>query len=149
MDEPGLARPVRVLLVDDNPGDVRLVEEAFAEARVRNRLTVAGRCEEALDRLRGRGEYADAAPPDLVLTAVHLPDGTGTELVEAIEETPTLGTVPVVLLTASPSESSVLGDNRADGYLAKPVDGDAFVELCRSIGPFWLQLVVPDEGADG
>lgn len=148
MNESAAVRPVRVLLVDDNPGDVRLLEEAFAEARVANEVTAACRYQEAVDRLHGRGDYADGDRPDVVLTAVHLPDGTGADLVAAVKGTPSLADIPVVMLTVSPSERSVLGDNRADGHLRKPVDGDEFVDLCRAIGSFWVQVVVPADDGD-
>lgn len=143
------ARPVEILLVEDNPGDVDLTLEALEEARVRNTVQVVEDGVEALRYLRREGKYADVRRPDLVLLDLNLPKKDGREVLEQIKDDPALRRIPVVVLTTSDSEKDVLEsyDRHAAAYIVKPVNFDQFAEVVRSIEGFWLSVVqyAPDE----
>ena len=135
--------PPEVLLVEDNPGDVRLVRVALSDGEVDVPLSVVGDGTEALDHLHRRGEYADAPRPDLVLLDLNLPRTTGTEVLEAMQDDPDLARIPVIVLTSStdPDDVATAYELSANAYLTKPVDPDAFVEAVCAIEGFWLRLV--------
>lgn len=135
--------PIEILLVEDNPGDVRLTREALREARVRNRLHVAADGVEALAFLRRIGRYTDAARPDLVLLDLNLPRKNGREVLEEIKGDAALSQIPVVILTTSQAEQDIMESYRlrANAYVAKPVDLDQFMKVVRSIEQFWLEIV--------
>ena len=135
--------PIEILLVEDNPGDVRLTREALCEARVRNRLHVAADGVEALAFLRRTGRYTDAARPDLVLLDLNLPRKNGREVLEEIKGDAALSQIPVVILTTSQAEQDIMESYRlrANAYVAKPVDLDQFMKVVRSIEQFWLEIV--------
>jgi CheY-like chemotaxis protein len=135
--------PIEILLVEDNPGDVRLTREALREARVRNRLHVAADGVEALAFLRRTGRYTDAARPDLVLLDLNLPRKNGREVLEEIKGDAALSQIPVVILTTSQAEQDIMESYRlrANAYVAKPVDLDQFMKVVRSIEQFWLEIV--------
>ncbi len=135
--------PIEVLLVEDNPGDVRLTEEVFREGRIDISLNVVRDGVEALDFLRRRGRFADAKPQDLILLDLNLPKMDGKEVLAEIKTDPELRHIPVVVLTTSTAEADVLGayDLQANCYIVKPVDLDQFVEVVRSIEDFWLAVV--------
>lgn len=136
-------RPVELLLVEDNPGDVELTREALEEARVRNRLAVVEDGVEALAYLRREGRYAGAPRPDLVLLDLNLPRKDGREVLAEIKADPELRRIPVVVLTTSEAEKDVLGayDLYASAYIVKPVDLDQFLGVVRSVEGFWLTVV--------
>jgi two-component system, chemotaxis family, response regulator Rcp1 len=136
-------RPVELLLVEDNPGDVELTREALDEARVHNRLSVVGDGVEALAFLRRQGAHAAAPRPDLVLLDLNLPRKDGREVLAEIKRDPELRRIPVVVLTTSEAEKDVLGayDLYASAYIVKPVDLDQFLSVVRSIEGFWLSVV--------
>ena len=136
-------RPIEILLVEDNPGDVRLTREALIEAKVRNTLTVAWDGVEALACLRQEGEHAGAARPDLILLDLNLPRKDGREVLEEIKGDPELRRIPVVVLTTSEAEQDVLRayDLHVNCYVTKPVDLHQFVRVVRSIEDFWLTIV--------
>lgn len=134
---------VRILLVEDNPGDVRLTEEALKEANVSTTLTVASDGVEALDRLLQRGRFADAVRPDLILLDLNLPRKDGREVLAEIKSNPELKRIPVVVLSTSVAEDDVVFtyNLHANCYIAKPVDLDGFLEVIQSIRDFWLGIV--------
>ncbi|GEL73022.1 MULTISPECIES: response regulator [Myxococcus] len=135
--------PIEILLVEDNPGDVRLTIEALKEGKVRNRLSVARDGVEALAFLRRQGAYADAAQPDLILLDLNLPRKDGREVLAEIKVDPALRRIPVVVLTTSKAEEDILRtyDLHANCYIAKPVDLEQFISVVRSIDDFWLSVV--------
>jgi len=137
------SRPVEILLVEDNPGDVRLTREALREAKVRNNLSVAPDGVEALAYLRKEGQYADAVRPDLILLDLNLPRKDGREVLEEVKADPALRHIPVVVLTSSQAEQDILRayDLHANCYVTKPVDLDQFITVVRSIEDFWFTIV--------
>jgi chemotaxis family two-component system response regulator Rcp1 len=143
------ASPIEVLLVEDSPGDVRLTREAFKDAKVHINLHVASDGAEAMDFLRREGEHAHASRPDLILLDLNLPKKDGRQVLEEIKESPTLKSIPVVILTTSASEVDILRSYRlhANCYITKPVDLDGFLKVVKSIDNFWLSAVkLPHEG---
>jgi len=137
-------RPVQILLVEDNPGDVRLTIEALKEAKVLNKLTVVKDGIEALSLLRRQGEHARAARPDLILLDLNLPRKDGREVLAEIKADDNLKHIPVVILTTSQDEQDVLKSYNlyANCYITKPVDLDQFITVVKSIEDFWLGIVV-------
>jgi chemotaxis family two-component system response regulator Rcp1 len=134
---------IEVLLVEDSPGDVRLTREAFKDAKVHINLRVAADGAEAMAYLKREGEHANAPRPDLILLDLNLPKKDGREVLAEIKESPTLGSIPVVILTTSASESDIRRSYRlhANCYIAKPVDLEGFLKVVRSIDNFWLSVV--------
>jgi CheY-like chemotaxis protein len=141
---PELVRPVEILLVEDNPGDVRLTMEALKEAKVINNLTVLKDGEEALSYLRRQGSYAQAKRPHLILLDLNLPRKDGREVLAQIKADEALKRIPVVVLTTSQDEQDVLRSYNlhANCYITKPVDLDQFISVVRTIEDFWLGIVV-------
>lgn len=141
---------VEILLVEDNPGDVRLIQEALKENKVRNRLHVAQDGVEALAFLRHEGEYADAPRPDLILLDLNLPRKDGRAVLLDIKKDPALRRIPVVVLTTSDDEHDVLTtyNLHANAFVTKPLDLDRFLDIVRQIEGFWLTVVkLPPNGA--
>lgn len=138
-----LGRPVEILLVEDNPGDVRLTIEALKEGRVRNRLSVARDGVEAIAFLRRQGPHAQAPRPDLILLDLNLPRRDGREVLADIKDDAVLRRIPVVVLTTSKAEEDILRtyDLHANCYITKPVDLEQFIAVVRSIDDFWLSVV--------
>ncbi|MEP7153271.1 MAG: response regulator [Nitrospira sp.] len=141
---PELVKPIEILLVEDNPGDVRLTIEALKEAKVINNLTVIKDGVEALAYLRRQGQYAKAARPHLIVLDLNLPKKDGREVLADIKAHDSLKRIPVVVLTTSQAEEDVLKtyNLHANCYITKPVDLDQFVRVVRSIEDFWLGIVV-------
>jgi chemotaxis family two-component system response regulator Rcp1 len=137
------ARPIEILLVEDSPGDVRLTREAFADAKVSNRLSVVTDGVEAIDFLRKRGRFASGTKPDLVLLDLNLPKKDGREVLREMKADESLKRIPVVVLTTSRAEEDILKayDLHANCYITKPVDFPRFLEVVRSIEDFWLTVV--------
>ena len=143
------AKPVEVLLVEDDPGDVLMTREAFEEFKVRNNLNVVSDGEEAMAYLRREGQYADVARPDLVLLDLNLPRMDGRQVLADIKGDDDLASIPVVVLTTSEAEEDVLRSYRlhANAYVTKPVDFDRFIEVVRQIDEFFVTVVkLPPNG---
>lgn len=135
--------PIEILLVEDNPGDVRLTQEGLKEGRVQNELRVVGNGEEALAYLRKEGKYREVERPDLILLDLNLPKKNGHEVLVQIKEDPDLRRIPVVVLTSSKAEEDILKTYNlyANCYITKPVDLEQFIEVVKSIEDFWLEIV--------
>ena len=144
MGIPDLVKPIEILLVEDNPGDVRLTIEALKEAKVINHLTVVKDGVEALAFLRRQGSYTTAPRPHLILLDLNLPRKDGREVLADIKTDDNLKRIPVVVLTTSQDEQDVLKSYNlhANCYITKPVGLDQFVRVVRSIEDFWLGIVV-------
>jgi two-component system, chemotaxis family, response regulator Rcp1 len=143
MINPAQSRPVEILLVEDNPGDVRLTREALKEGKVRNNLYVAPDGVEALRFLKREGEHADAVRPDLILLDLNLPRKDGREVLEEIKQDAVLRSIPVVILTSSQAEQDICRAYalHANCYVTKPVDLDQFITVVKSIETFWFTIV--------
>jgi len=138
-----LAKPVEILLVEDNPGDVRLTREAFRDARVSNRLHTVSDGVEALSFLAREGEYRDAPLPDLILLDLNLPRKDGREVLAKVKADERLRSIPVVVMTTSKADEDVVRAYglHANCYIVKPLDFDRFVDVIRTIESFWLCIV--------
>jgi CheY-like chemotaxis protein len=142
------SRPVEILLVEDNPGDVRLTREALREGKVRNNLYVVSDGVEALEFLRRQGQHTDAARPDLILLDLNLPRKDGREVLQDIKSDPALRHIPVVVLTSSQADQDIIRayDLHANCYVTKPVDFEQFIHVVRTIENFWFSIVkLPQE----
>ena len=135
--------PIEILLVEDNPGDVRLTEEALKESKVRNTLHVARDGVEAIEFLRGRDGNGGGNKPDIILLDLNLPRTNGREVLATIKTDPDLRRIPVVVLTTSRAEQDILEtyDLHANCYIVKPVGLDEFITSVRSVEDFWLSIV--------
>jgi CheY-like chemotaxis protein len=138
-----VGRPVDILLVEDNPGDVMLVEETLDDSRIRNRLHVVSDGEQAMEFVRRQGNHADAPRPDLILLDLNLPRKSGREVLREIKSDPDLKSIPVVVLTSSKSEEDVIKsyELHANAYISKPFDFQQFVKVMHAIEDFWFLIV--------
>ncbi len=139
---------VEILLVEDNPGDVRLTIEVLRDGKFSNRLNVAADGVEAMNFLHRRGGYSNAQRPDLVLLDLNLPRKDGREVLAEIKTDPALKRIPVVVLTTSSTQIDVLRsyELQANCYITKPVDLAQFTKVVRQIQDFWLTIVqLPEE----
>ncbi len=136
-------RPVEILLVEDNPGDVRLTKETLKDSKLLNRMSVVSDGIEAMAFLRREGSYAAAARPDLILLDLNLPRKNGREVLAEIKGDEHLRRIPVVVLTTSIAEKDVLKtyDLHANCYIKKPVNLDQFNSVVRAIEAFWFTIV--------
>ena len=136
-------RPIEVLLVEDDEGDVLMTREALEEGKVLNRLNVVGDGVEALAYLRREQGYTDVTRPDLVLLDLNLPKRDGRQVLEEVKADPDLRRIPIVVLTTSEAEEDVLRsyDLHANAYVTKPVDFERFVEVIRQIDDFFISVV--------
>ena len=136
----GEGKPIEVLLVEDSPGDVRLTQEVFRNTNLSVHLHVASDGVEAMAFLRHEGAYVHAPRPELILLDLNLPKMDGREVLALIKGDDSLKTIPTVILTTSDAEIDILNSYqmRANSYLSKPVQLDAFESLVRSINDFWL-----------
>jgi len=143
MTKEKLGRPIEILLVEDNPGDVRLTKEAFKDSKVLNSLNVAKDGAEAMAFLRREGKYTDAVRPDLILLDLNLPKKDGREVLTEIKNDLNLKRIPVVILTVSKAEEDIIRsyELHANCYIAKPVDLDRFIEVVKAIEDFWFTIV--------
>ncbi|MBI5441319.1 MAG: response regulator [Deltaproteobacteria bacterium] len=142
-------RPVEILLVEDNPGDVRLTREALKEGKIHNNLHVAADGVEALAFLRGQGRYAEAVKPDLILLDLNLPRKNGLEVLQDLKADENLKRIPVVVLTTSSAEKDVMASYNlhANCFVTKPVDIEQFITVVKSVEDFWFSIVkLPPNG---
>ncbi|HTM10010.1 MAG TPA: response regulator [Verrucomicrobiae bacterium] len=140
----------RILLVEDNPGDVRLTIEALKEGKILNEVSVVEDGVEALAFLRRDGKYSDARRPDLILLDLNLPKKDGREVLGEIKQDGDLKKIPVVVLTTSAAERDILRayNLHANCYITKPVDLEQFIRVVQVIEDFWLTIVkLPQESA--
>jgi chemotaxis family two-component system response regulator Rcp1 len=135
--------PIKILLVEDNPGDVRLVIEALKDCKIHNTLDAVEDGTEALAYLRKEGPYANKATPDLILLDLDLPTLSGKEVLELVKSDRNLRLIPIIVLTVSQSEQDILRayDLQANAYVSKPIDFDQFIAVIRSIESFWFTIV--------
>jgi len=134
---------IKILLVEDNPGDVRLTLEALKEGKVNNDINVVNDGVEALAFLRKEGQYANTQRPDVILLDLNLPKKDGYEVLAEIKQDSDLKRIPVVILTTSEAERDILQTYymHANCYITKPVDLDQFITVVKSIETFWLNVV--------
>jgi len=137
------ADEIHVLLVEDDPGDVLMTQEAFEHHKLRNQLHVVSDGVEALSFLRREGEHADAPRPGMILLDLNLPRKDGREVLEEVKNDPALRSIPVVVLTTSQAEEDILRSYNlhANAYVAKPVDFDRFIQVIRQIDDFFVTVV--------
>jgi len=140
-DQP--VRPIEVLLVEDDEGDVLMTREALAEGKVLNRLSVVNDGVEAVEYLRQNGEYHEASRPDLILLDLNLPKKDGRQVLEEVKADESLRRIPVIVLTTSAADEDVLRSYNlhANAYVTKPVDFDRFVDVIRQIDDFFISVV--------
>jgi len=137
------SKPIEILLIEDNPGDVRLTEEVLKENKLRNNLSVARDGKEALAFLRRQGKHSKAIRPDLILLDLNLPKKDGREVLEEIKADENIKRIPVVVLTTSAADKDIFMsyENNANCYITKPVDLEKFINVVQAIENFWLTIV--------
>lgn len=135
--------PIEILLVEDSEPDILLTQEAFEEAKVKNRLHVARDGEEAINFLRRKGPHAQAPRPDVILLDINMPRKNGLEVLQELKADPDLATIPVLMLTTSQAEEDVRNSyaRHANGYVIKPVGFENFLNAIRAFENFWLTFV--------
>jgi CheY-like chemotaxis protein len=138
-----ITRPVEILLVEDNPGDVRLAVEALREGKVHVNMSVVNDGVEAMEFLRRQGPFAHAPRPDLILLDLNMPRKDGREVLAELKADDDLKRIPVVVLTTSKAEEDILKSYNlnANCYITKPVDLHQFIHVVRSVQEFWLTVV--------
>lgn len=138
-----ITRPVEILLVEDNPADIRLTQESMKEAKLCNELHSVTSGKEALDFLYGRGAFADAPRPDIIFLDLNLPGISGHEVLSEIKRDPHLLAIPVVVLTSSESEADILKsyEEHANCFISKPLDFSSFLKVVSNIAEFWFSVV--------
>jgi len=136
-------RVIDILLVEDNPGDVRLTQEALKEGKVRNKLHIVYDGAEAMEFLKKKGKYEKAPRPDLILLDLNLPKMDGRQVLGEIKKDNDLKRIPVVILTMSRAEEDILKtyNLHANCYVTKPVELEQFIDVVKSIEDFWLAIV--------
>ena len=143
MEHSKHAKPINILLVEDNPADIRLTREVLKDGKIKNSLSVVMDGEEALCFLRKTDKYEDAPDIDIVLLDLNLPKKDGREVLAEIKEDHKLKYIPVIILTTSSAEQDILNtySNHANCYIMKPVDFNQFINVVRTIEEFWLTIV--------
>lgn len=136
-------RPVDILLVEDNPGDVRLTKEALRDAKVLNEIYVARDGVEAMEFVHREGSFSDVPVPDLILLDLNLPRKDGREVLAEIKKDPRLKRIPVVVLTTSKADEDIVKtyNLHANAYITKPVDLNRFVDIIHALEEFWFSIV--------
>jgi len=148
MSNPANTKPIEILLVEDNEGDIILTNEAFKTCKIANIMHVARDGEQAMEFLNREGEHANATTPDLILLDLNLPKKDGKQVLKEIKENDNLKTIPVVILTSSKSEQDIVKSYglHANSYIVKPVDLEKFIEIVDAIENFWFTVVVLPTG---
>jgi len=143
MEKIEVGKQIEVLMVEDNPGDVRLVQENMKSAKMNNIMRVVSDGVEAMEYLRKQGKYKDSVKPDLILLDLKLPKKDGREVLAEIKADRELMRIPVVVLTSSKAEEDILRsyDLHANAFIVKPVDLDQFLRVIKAIDDFWLTVV--------
>nr|WP_306266234.1 response regulator [Pararhizobium sp. IMCC3301] len=138
-----VGRAIEILLVEDNPADVRLTVEGFKEARIATNLSVVMDGKKALDFLYRRGEYSDAPRPDVILLDLNLPGVDGRSILKEIKNDQVLKVIPVVVLTSSEAETDIVRayESYANSFVSKPIDFEGFMSVVHSIENFWFTVV--------
>lgn len=134
---------VQILLVEDNPGDIRLTQEVLKDGKICNNLSIVMDGEEAMSFLKKTDKYKDAVTPDIILLDLNLPKKDGRQVLAEIKSDPVLKIIPVIVLTTSSAEQDILNTyaNHANAYITKPVDFDQFINVIRNFENFWLTIV--------
>ncbi len=143
MEMNNIGKPIEILLVEDNPGDIRLIQEAFKDAKIRNALNVVGDGVEAMAYLRKQGKYEKLSRPDIVLLDLNLPKKNGREVLKEVKSDEALKSIPVVVLTVSKADEDVIKSYNlhANAYITKPLDFNQFYKVVKIIEDFWLTVV--------
>lgn len=143
MSDPVPPAPIHILLVEDNPGDVRLVVESLKDSKIRNSMSVVNDGDAAMAFLRKQGLYADVERPDLILLDLNLPKKNGLEVLSEVKRDLDFKRIPVVIITSSSQDADVVAayENAANCYVTKPVDLTQFLKIAKSIEEFWLTIV--------
>lgn len=145
MENLKIAKPINILLVEDNPADIRLTREALKDGKIKNNLSVVMDGEEALHFLRKTGKYTASETPeiDIILLDLNLPKKDGREVLAEIKADLVLKQIPVIILTTSSAEKDILStySNHANCYIIKPVDFNQFINVVRTMEDFWLTIV--------
>lgn len=147
-----MQKAIDILLIEDNPADVRLTREALRDSKVANELFVARDGDEAMDFLYKRGDFSAVPRPDLILLDLNLPGKDGREVLKEIKEDPKLKRIPVIILTTSKAEEDILKTYslHANCFITKPLDFNEFLDVVRRIEDFWLCIVrLPQNGKEG
>jgi len=136
-------RAIDILLIEDNPGDIRLTQEILKESKIRNKIFVVDNGADAMEFLQRQGKFSNAVRPDLILLDLNMPRKDGREVLAEIKRDPVLKRIPVVILTTSKDEQDVLKTYElyANCYITKPVGLEQFVTVVRAIEDFWLAIV--------
>ena len=134
---------IEILLIEDNPGDIRLTIEALKESKINNVLNYVEDGNQALEYLRKEGKYKEVSTPDLILLDLDMPNMSGREVLEIVKKDPELKRIPIVVLTISESDQDVLRsyNMQANAYVRKPIDLDQFIKVVQSIEDFWFAVV--------
>ena len=143
MKNPLNCRQINILLVEDNPGDIRLTQEVLKAGKIKNKLNIVMDGEEAISYLKRIDKYADVQLPDIILLDLNLPKKDGREVLSEIKSDPLLMLIPVIILTTSAAAQDILSTyaHHANYYITKPVDFDQLIRVIRSIENFWLSIV--------
>ncbi len=138
-----IGKLVDILLIEDNPGDVRMTQEVLKESNILNKMYAVGDGVEAMAFLRQEGKYADAPRPDIILLDLNLPRKDGHEVLAEVKSDDDLKRIPVVVLTISEAEDDILKsyDLHGNCYITKPIDFREFIKVVKSIEDFWLTIV--------
>ncbi|MBC7695319.1 MAG: response regulator [Burkholderiales bacterium] len=143
MENADKTNPINILLVEDNPGDIRLTQEAFKDGRIKNELNIVMDGEEAIFYLKKIVKYSDVITPDIILLDLNLPKKDGREVLSEIKADPLLKRIPIIILTTSTAQSDIVStySHHANCCIMKPVDFNQFINVIRTIENFWLSIV--------
>lgn len=138
-----LLKPIDILIVEDNIGDMRLTEEALKESKLKVNLHKAFDGVEAMEFLHKEGKFVNACTPDLILLDLNMPRKDGRQVLREIKEDHLLKTIPVVILTISQSDEDILQSYNlhVNCYITKPLDMNKFIDMVRSLENFWFTIV--------